>query len=108
MCVVLTGCGLHHSTSWKLADLDRNRFNLGLSRGADTGVSLAEWVDHGEVIEASGSAGPGEPGDLRLLVSYEISDSSWSGGGTHLECYVFTSTDGDTIAFHQAECPTAE
>ncbi len=108
MTLGLSDCGLGHSQSWKTADLDRIRFNLGLSRGADTGDALGAWVSRGEVVESSGSAPHGEKGDLRVVVRYEVDTSYWQGGGKHFECYRFTPADSVTVEFHLVDCPNAE
>jgi hypothetical protein len=102
--LILTGCG--HSWAWKQADLDRNSLNLALFRGADSGASAAEWVEHGKVVEASGSTEHGGR-DLSIIVRYEREQTDWSGAVTGVEhvCFRFTSRHGDNVQFSETDCP---
>lgn len=100
----LTGCG--HSWAWKQADLDRNSLNLALFRGAGSAATAAEWVEHGEVVEASGTTAAGG-GDLSITVRYERQETDWTGGVTGVEhvCFRFTSEHGDNVQFSEMDCP---
>ena len=105
--VLLSGCGLHHSPGWKRADLDRNRLDLGLYRGADTGEELATWATQGEVVAALGSSERQEGGDLQVVVRYRLgSGRSWLGErGERVECWRFTTPDGYGVEFSRIACP---
>jgi len=102
---LLSGCEVGHSWSWRQADLDRNRFNLAMFRGADTGQELADWAQHGQVVAASGTAEPGRA-DLQILVRYTRPKTGWFGSDDGVEeaCYQFTSLDGHNVAFDQTDC----
>ena len=93
-----------HSAAWKAADLDRNEFNLGLSRGAVTGEVLAEWGSHGEVVEASGDL-EGDAG-IEITVRYETQHGSFMGDvETDLTCYRFVAEDRHGVEFDETDCP---
>ncbi|MGH1562770.1 hypothetical protein [Mumia sp. DW29H23] len=100
--LVLGGCG--HSWDWKQADLDRNRLNLGLFRGADTGEKLGSWVRVGEVVDSKGSR---SSDDLEVVVRYEREVGEPFGTpGTERVCYRFTpATDGAEVDFGRTDCP---
>lgn len=101
----LTGCG--PSWAWKQADLDRNRLNLALFRGAETASSAAEWIELGVVVESSGVAAGG---DLAITVRYERQQTDWLGGGADVErvCFRFTSQHGDNVQFAEKVCPNGQ
>lgn len=100
----LAGCG--HSWDWKQADLDRNRLNLGLFRGADTGEKLGTWVRTGDLVAAEGSR---EGEDLAVVVRYERTvGDSWFGQQqkTEQRCYRFTPDGhGSEVEFGRTDCP---
>lgn len=100
----LTGCG--HSWAWKQADLDRNRLDLALFRGARSAPAAAKWIAYGKVVESSGAAIQGRR-DLTITVRYERHQSDWTGATTGVErvCYRFTSRDGYNVQFREADCP---
>lgn len=103
---VATGCS--PSWAWKQADLDRNRLNLALFRGAESASAAADWIEYGKVVESSGAATPGG-GDLAITVRYERQETDWLGGAAGVErvCYRFTSRDGDNVQFSETDCPAA-
>ena len=65
--------------AWRQADLDRNRLNLAISRGADSAEQLAGWVEHGSVEDAAGSVLRPGGGNGWLRVSYERRTTGWLG-----------------------------
>ncbi len=98
-----------HRWSWKLADLDRNRLDLALFRGADSGEELAARVEQGEVVAVSGGREPVRGGDTIVVVRYERPRTDWFGGATgdvDADCYRFTFADGETSAFDLVDCPS--
>ncbi len=102
---LIGACGVHHSWAWKEADLDRNRLNLALSRGADTGPDLAGWVEHGTVEEAVGDVTIGGDNDVVLRVRYEWAHTDWLGSASeNRACYEFTSPDGYDVEFSPTPC----
>ncbi|MFD1826681.1 MULTISPECIES: hypothetical protein [Mumia] len=101
--LTLAGCG--HSWDWKQADLDRNRLNLGLFRGADTGEKLGTWVRVGEVVATDGTR---DGGDLAVVVRYERTVTEGWGGAEKVErsCFQFIpDADGSTVEFGPTDCP---
>ncbi len=98
--------GLQDRWAWRLADLDRNRLNLAMSRGADSDRRLAGWVEHGTVEEATGSVQRGAGGHVSLRVRYEQQSTGRLGqqGGTRTVCYVFVSDDGYQVGFRSTRC----
>ena len=101
--LALAGCG--HSWDWKEADLDRNRLNLGLFRGADTGEELGTWVRNGRVVAAEGTR---DGDDLAVVVRYErtVADG-WLGPQDSVErvCYRFTPDGpGNEVEFGRTRC----
>ena len=106
--LALCGCGpLHHSLGWKHADLDRNRFDLGMSRGAHTGAQLATWVSPDEVVARGGTSARGRGGDLYVVLDYhsEGSDTGFGSREPSDECWRFTTSDGYDVAFRKVDCP---
>ncbi len=105
--LVCSGCSAlaQRSWAWKEADLDRNRLDVGLYYGNDTAPELAAWVDHGEVVEATG--GPATDDVLRMVVLYEGSRTPPMAGSARTErrCYLFTSADGYSVSFASTPCP---
>jgi hypothetical protein len=103
----LAGCDLGHSWHWKSADLDRNRLNLALHRGADSGPDLATWVDNGAVVHASGTTSRGEGGDAEVVIRYDNAETDWAGAqrGVESVCYRFMTGDGYEVEFWRTDCP---
>ncbi|MBW9216721.1 hypothetical protein KV102_17915 [Mumia sp. zg.B53] len=104
LALALAGC--EHSWHWKAADLDRNRLNLGLFRGADTGEELGTWVRNGRVAAVEGTR---DRDDRAVVVRYErtVADG-WLGPQDEVErvCYRFTpDRDGDDVEFGRTDCP---
>lgn len=108
---LLAGMGIDtaaHRWSWRQADLDRNRLNLAYYRGAESGERLASWVEHGEVLAASGHSVHTQGGDAAVLVRYERTDHGWLAGSTptiEADCYRFTFVDSHHTSFRRADCP---
>ncbi len=102
---------LEHRWSWKDADLDRNRLSLAYYRGAESGARLAEWIDHGEVVSASGaSLRTQEGGDAEVVVRYTREVGGWLAGATtttEADCYRFTFPEYD-IDVERVTCPDAK
>jgi hypothetical protein len=97
-----------HRWSWRDADLDRNRLNLAISRGAESGEKLAGWIEHGEVLSASGFS-ERSGGDAVVVVRYERTETDWFGvatGEVEADCYRFTFADGYETAFRRVDCPS--
>lgn len=92
--------------AWRQADLDRNRLNLAISRGAESAEQLASWVEHGSVEDAAGSVQRARGGDGWLRVRYERRSTGWLGQQGDLEtvCYLFTSRDGYRVVFTTTRC----
>lgn len=92
--------------AWKEADLDRNRFDLAVHRGADTASRLGEWATQGTVVEASGST-RGDESDLEVVMRYERVQTGWLGqpAGVEVACYLFTTDDGHGVEFDHVSCP---
>jgi hypothetical protein len=107
--VSASACQAGHSPAWKAADLDRNRFDLGLHRDAHEGKQLAEWVEHGEVVQAQGRSAYGGGGDLEIVVAYPRQSGGGGGlfsGEPETTCYRFTSPDGYLVDFDEVDCPS--
>jgi hypothetical protein len=101
--LLLTSCA-GHSAAWKAADLDRNEFDLGLSRGAVTAEVLADWGSHGEVVEASGDLE--RDAGIEIIVRYETEHGSFMGDvETDLTCYRFIAEDRHGVEFDETDCP---
>ncbi|KAA1423384.1 hypothetical protein FE697_007165 [Mumia zhuanghuii] len=100
--LAVAGCG--HSWDWKQADLDRNRLNLGLFRGADTGEKLGTWVRQGEVVATAGATGSDE---IAVVVRYERQvDEPFGTPTVETACYRFTpDEDGSNVDFGRTDCP---
>lgn len=97
-----------HRWSWRAADLDRNRLDLAYYRGAETGDALAGWVEHGDVVAASGRSAHTQGGDAEVLVRYEREDHGWLAGSTptiETDCYRFSFVDRHQTSFRRVDCP---
>jgi hypothetical protein len=106
--LALAGCGpFHHSPGWKRADLDRNRFDLAMSRGVHTGATLATWASPDEVVAAGGTSHRGSGGDLYVVLDYrsEGATSGFGRGRATGGCWRFTTPDGYDVAFRRVRCP---
>ncbi|PJJ55948.1 hypothetical protein CLV56_0151 [Mumia flava] len=105
--LVLGGCG--HSWAWRQADLDRNRFDLGLFRGARDASTLSTWTRYGTVVSATGAAEHGDDApDLAIVVRYERTTTDWAfNEKDEVACYRFevTAADLDGVAFAGEDCP---
>lgn len=102
----LSGCGSPgHSTGWKAADLDRNRYDLVLSRSGDhiTGAALATATQRGRVVSASGDSRPNVGGDLEVIVRYDYDGNEFDPSVS--ECFRFSTDDGNRVEFHRVRCP---
>lgn len=103
LALALAGC--EHSWDWKEADLDRNRLNLGLFRGADTGEELGTWVRNGLVVAVEGTR---DGDDLAVVVRYERTvGDGWLGQQQKIEqsCYRFTPDGpGNDVEFGRTDC----
>jgi hypothetical protein len=100
-----------HRWSWKHADLDRNRLTLAYYHGAESGERLAEWIEHGDVVTASGvSLRTQGGGDAEVVVRYTREVGGWLAGATtttETDCYRFTFPEYD-IDFDRVTCPLAK
>lgn len=106
--LALSGCGLHHSRGWKLADVDRNWLNLTIARGGEDASTLAKGMPNPDaVLSAAGHAvhaAPKQDDPLEIVVRYGAQQGEYGQSGTD-ECFRFTYPDGHQIEFHRTDCP---